>query len=477
MVLRSLSIRTRVIACFVASSCALLIVFSAAVYAYVRSHLHESVDKGLREKAASLVALSDWDEHAMAVEYELDEDLAERLSTGSPEVSAQLFEVPSGRCYFAQGGQIDRPAPSFGEVRQAELEAKPLTIFQSDNGAESALRICNLLAYTPADPEEIDALPFTVLARVQQDLAPVEAKLATLWKRMLTFVALVAAILIALGFWLARTVVSPLQHLGECALQLRAGEPITLPNRGAHDEVDQLSELLQSAFDRLAEALHRQARFTSDAAHELRNPIAIVQNAAEVGLRRDRSPEEYRAFLTDILITANRMSRVIDALLLLARMDKRAGEGNFEQVDLSDLATETAAAHADAAARLSVQAHDAAWVTGDRALLRVLIDNLVSNALRYSAEDAAVRITVTNHGAEVELAVSDEGPGIPEHALGRVFDRFYRVDSCVERTDGAGLGLALVAEVAHAHSVQAQVETSEQGTTFRVRFPLARSAA
>jgi signal transduction histidine kinase len=138
-------------------------------------------------------------------------------------------------------------------------------------------------------------------------------------------------------------------------------------------------------------------------------------------------------------------------------------------VDLAALAREAAAAQPGADGRVAVLADAPVLVRGDAALLRVLVGNLVGNALRHSGPGTPVRVRVEARGRP-ELRVEDQGPGIPPEALGRVFDRFFRVESSGEDVPGAGLGLAIVAEVARLHGAEPRIDSTPSGTTVTVRF-------
>ena len=476
--MKSLTLRSQVVVWFVGLTVVILAVAARAMYLETRDHLSAALDQGMAATATTLVALSDWDEHAEAVEFELDEDLAARMAASRPGSSEEILTWPERAPVHARGTELLAPLPEPDWAADADLRAREWVEYTTAEGPQGKVRICSMLAYTPPDPEELDAHEFTLLVRVQESLAPLEAELAAVLRFTLGFglVALAAAIL--LGFALARRVTGPLQALGEAAAQVRAGQPARLPRRGVEDEVDRLRDHLEDAFHRLDEALRRQARFTSDAAHELRNPIAVIQNAAEVALRRERTVEDYRHFFADVLATATRMGRVVDALLLLARLDAVRTASRFERVDLGEVARDSASAIAEGKERIQLEVAEDAIVQGDDGLLRVLVDNLISNALRYSPGDQPVRLTVTRPDAEgVVLEVSDHGPGIPASARARIFDRFYRAHDPAHQQDGAGLGLAIVSEVASVHAVQAQVDSTDAGTTIRVRFPSRSRAA
>lgn len=474
--MKALTLRAQVITWFVLLTTSLLIAGSTVMYWKTRENLLIDVDARLRTHATGLIALCDWDEHAEAVEFELEEDLADRIAESRAGSSEEIYVWPTARLVHQSGSSIEAKLPGSNWNAHTDLSEGEAIEYADRSDGTGSYRHCHVLAYKPPDPEELDSQGFTVLIRVQEDLAPMHAELARLLGFMIVFTIASGLLALLLGYLLARRVVGPLQELGAAASQIRAGRPVHLPYRGVDDEVDRLSEHLHDAFLRLDEALQRQTRFTSDAAHELRNPIAVIQNAAEIALRRERSSEDYQHFFADVLATSSRMGRVVDALLLLARLDAGKASSGFQQVDLAEVARDSASAQATGTERVRVEAPTSALVRGDDGLLRILVDNLVSNALRYSPEDCEVVIKVAS-GEDIVLEIKDRGPGIPPSAQKRIFDRFYRIDSSDPNALGAGLGLAIVAEVASVHAVRSQVDTSHQGTTIRVRFPHFDAAA
>lgn len=470
--MKPLSIRSSLILSFVGLTSLLLVAMSAIYYGSMKQMLHSGLETRLATTATGMLAISDWDEHANVVEFELPDELKAQMKASHPNGSLGVWVWPSKQPVYISGTKLPTPLPAASDYAEVDFFKAPAVQFQNAQTELGTQRVCTMLAYSPEDPEEPDKVPFAVLIRVSEDLAPTEAQLAKVTN--MVFVLALAALFIVTGLavLLSRRIIKPLYELGVAASAVRAGRPSKLPNRGVGDEVDRLGELLKEAFHRLEQALNRQTRFTSDAAHELRNPIAVIQNAAEIALRRERSAEEYQDFFRDVLTTSRRMGQVVEALLLLARLDAGKAEENFQQVDLALVAQDCMASYPDQRHRLKLEADGTAIVRGDDGLLRVLINNLVSNALRYSDSESMVAIQI-HQDEDIVLSVVDQGPGIPSNEVDRIFDRFYRVKNANPDAPGAGLGLALVAEVASVHSVESKIDTSSRGTRITVRFPRA----
>lgn len=427
----------------------------------------------LATTATGLLAIADWDEHANEVELELSNELKAQLHASHPGGSIGLWTWPKRDLVYTEGIKLNLPLPEPSAYADSDFFAQPDIRFADAPTSNGIQRVCTMLAFSPEDPEEPDKVPFAVLVRVSEDLAPTHAKLADVTKTVALLSLAALLIVVFMAVLLSNRIIKPLQQLGVAASAVRAGRPTQLPDRGVGDEVDRLGALLKEAFLRLEQALNRQTRFTSDAAHELRNPIAVIQNAAEIALRRERTADEYQDFFRDVLTTSRRMGQVVEALLLLARIDAGKTDESFQDVDLSMVAQDCIASFPDHRARLKLDVDGTPIIRGDDGLLRVLVNNLLSNALRYSDTGSTVTVQISQDD-DVCLSVVDEGPGIPSDEVDRVFDRFYRVKNANPNAPGAGLGLALVAEVASVHSVESVIDTSSRGTRITVRFPAAR---
>ncbi|HEX3899388.1 MAG TPA: ATP-binding protein [Mycobacteriales bacterium] len=225
------------------------------------------------------------------------------------------------------------------------------------------------------------------------------------------------------------------------------GGGLRLPLPASHDEVRALAETLNAMLDRLEAAAARERQFVADVAHELRSPLAAMHTQLEVaGAHRD--PVTQKELLAGSLEDTERLSALVDDLLVLARMESEA-PSNREPVDLAELA--------------GLASAQPTAVLGDRAALARAIDNLVANANRHAASQVVITVEPTADGT-VELRVDDDGPGVPVGQQSRIFERFVRLDDARARDDGgSGLGLAIVRATAHAHGGTVRVEASPLG--------------
>ena len=270
--------------------------------------------------------------------------------------------------------------------------------------------------------------------------------------------------------WLAvRTSLRPVQRMRLAASALPPGQRLPVP--GARDELRDLAEAINALLARRDDARARLQRFTGDAAHELRSPVASIRAQAEVAVLHP-DPDFSHEVLTDVVAEAERLSALIDDLLVLSRSD--AGElPPAGPVDVALAAQAAVARLPQEAARVELRAPtQACAVWSAPGEVDLVLDNLLRNAVRY----ARVRISVLvlpATGGGVRLVVDDDGPGVPAEHRAKVFDRFYRVhDDRARRTGGSGLGLALVAEVVSRRRGRVSVgESPDGGARFEVRWP------
>lgn len=259
----------------------------------------------------------------------------------------------------------------------------------------------------------------------------------------------------------------PLQALSRDVRARSASDLAALPFGGLPDEVRPLVSSLNDLLQRLQRAIESQGQFVADAAHELRTPLTAVQLQLQV-LQRAESQPERDAALERLGDGIRRSTHLVQQLLTLARQEPGSAAPEKESVDLRALAERVAADFEPLARDKTIDLKldlRAAVVPGEAEGLRVMLNNLVENAIRYTPAGGEVRLIVHRDDAEATVEVDDTGPGIPEDQRARVFDRFYRAtrsDSSSE-SEGSGLGLAIVKRVVDRHSGRIELRTGSSG--------------
>jgi len=277
------------------------------------------------------------------------------------------------------------------------------------------------------------------------------------------------------GWLLVGRAIQPIEDISATAVKLSAGDLSQRINVAeAESELGQLASVLNSTFARLEAAFAQQQQFTSDAAHELRTPVSVMLTQTQTALSRERSGAEYRETLEACQRASQRMRKLIESLLELARLD--AGQEQMKRLkfDLSQTAWDCVELVRPLAAQRGVKIHcdlPAVDGYGDAERLAQVITNLLANAVQYNQANGEVRISAKLQGSMILLAVSDTGPGISSEDLPHVFERFYRADQ--SRSSGqTGLGLAISKAIVEAHGGTIEVLNQPgAGTTFTVVLP------
>jgi heavy metal sensor kinase len=290
-----------------------------------------------------------------------------------------------------------------------------------------------------------------------------------------------------LGYWLSGRALEPVRLMSETARDISEHDlkrriELDLPEG---DEIGELAATLNAMLGRLEAAFQSLRQFTADAAHELRAPLALMRTQVDVILRHDRSPEEYRESHRALLTEIERLSRLADQLLLLARADAGALETQRLPVDVSDLVEETVDRWRPRAlerkVRLEASTGDQPMLAADPDLLRRLLDNLLDNGLRHTPPGGRVALQSWQEGGTVRLQVEDSGPGVDDRLAGRIFDRFTRADDARARdSGGSGLGLALAAAIVQAHGGSIHLENRPEpgiGARFVVALPITEAVS
>lgn len=309
------------------------------------------------------------------------------------------------------------------------------------------------------------------VSRSQEDvIASLQALLGLL------AVAVPATVLLASagGLFLASRLLRPLDEITRKAGTLGA-ERLSerLEPLASDDELARLVKTFNQMLERLDDAFARQRQFTSDAAHELRTPLAHLLTRAEVSLSRPRESHEYQVALKEIQRGLESMTLLVSKLLALARSDGESFPLERESLDLGELTADAISALQEEGSPVRWETDlQAAQIDGDQTRMTELVLNLLQNALRHTPEGGLIKVSTRTVGSQVVLSVQDSGPGVPEELKERIFERFYRAEAS-RHSEGAGLGLPICRAIARQHGGEIAVcsEPDQGGAHFVVKLP------
>lgn len=330
-----------------------------------------------------------------------------------------------------------------------------------------------------ATPVPASGTPPTVVVVVSSAEASAEAIVVA--RSALLVGGPVAVLLIGVGAWLlSGAALRPVERMRRRAAALTAGDAAgRLPVSSKRDEIARLGETLNDLLERMHDALTRQRAFVADAGHELRTPLTTLRAELELAARPNRTTEELRAAVGRASGDTDRLIRLAEDLLLLARADEPETLLRRTPMRLDTLAEELVQSRGESV-NIVVRAVTKGPVTmeGDQDRLRQVLSNLLDNAARMSPSGGIVQVRVGHEGSSAILEVLDDGPGFPIEFLPHAFERFRRADTArSDQHGGVGLGLAIVASLVGAHGGAASAfNRPEGGACVRVEFPLTNEA-
>jgi two-component system, OmpR family, heavy metal sensor histidine kinase CusS len=395
------------------------------------------------------------------------EAFAEELTADRPgrHMPYSIRMIDSGGRTVAETPGMDRLIPT--QIFPAARE--PALAVQTRKDYRTAAKLFSLVAFN----ENANGQTYTIqMAQDRSSDEQVERNFAVLFVVVLSggvlASALIAIILTRCGLRPLRQMTQSLGRIGPDQLKERIG------SEGWPRELQPLAMAFDQMLTRLDDSFTRLSQFSADLAHELRTPIANMLGEAQVALTRDRTAAEFRETIESTVAECERLSRIVDNLLFVARVDAAREPIARKWFDARVAAEKIASFYQTVADEhhVNISCSGDGQIYADPDLFERVLGNLLDNALRFTPEHGLIQIALSRHNAHFDVAVSDNGSGIaPEH-LPRVFDRFYRADSS-RGSDGAGLGLALVKSIVDLHGGSTSIDSKiASGTTVTLTFPL-----
>ena len=421
-------------------------VFSAAILLFVEARLYAGLDAQLSREVATI--------------GKIYRDEPDELRDLAPDWGITLFQVDDG-----------------GVPRQSEAwEREGLSRALQTGGSTSPL------SWTGLDGRRyrvhsVSESSYRVTAAV--DETSLQDTLWTLAVILAMGIPFAAGLAIAGGYFLAGRVLSPVGAMAQNAREITAESLAKrLPVENAQDEFGQLATVFNDTLSRLQDAFERLRRFTADASHELRTPLTAMRSVGEVALQHTLDGVAYRDVIGSMLEEVDRLARLVESLLILTRADSGKVRLAAEALDLGELAghviDQLRVLADEKQQELTLRAPIRVRATGDAALIRHALMNLIHNAIKYTPNGGTITVEVNGMGGRAMIEVRDTGPGIPAAHRDRIFDRFYRVDPGRSREEGGvGLGLAIARWAIEANGGHIELATDgTNGSLFRVILPV-----
>ncbi|WP_176731266.1 sensor histidine kinase [Bradyrhizobium elkanii] len=421
-------------------------IFSAGILLFVEARLYSGLDRQLGLQVATIGKV-----------YREEPDELKDLAS---EWGITLFRVDDAGGIREQTEAWQREGLS--RALQPGDSASPLSWTASDG------RRYRVHSYTGSS--------YRVAAALEE--APLRDTLWTLAVILALGIPFAAGLAVAGGYFLAGRVLAPVGAMAQKAREITAESLAKrLPVDNAQDEFGRLATVFNDTLSRLQDAFERLRRFTADASHELRTPLTAMRSVGEVALQNTLDTVAYRDVIGSMLEEVDRLTRLVESLLILTRADSGKLQLVAEDLDLGGLVgTVVDQLHVLADEKqqeLTLRAPIRVPATGDAALIRLALMNLIHNAIKYTPTGGKITVEVNATGRRAMIEIRDTGPGIPVAHRDRIFDRFYRVDTSRSREEGGvGLGLAIARWAVEANGGQIELATDgTEGSLFRVILP------
>ena len=465
--MKPLGLRTRLTLIFSLVFAGILVLITVGSYRILKFRLDDNLRQELRERAAGLRGYLRFHEGKPRFEFDPG-DLDEAFFVESNTRYYMIYDAATGEL-VDQSHECDLlDLDSDPENIRA---VKAHTTFSDAEAGAVRLRFYNEVVRSPKGK--------SYLMQIGGRRDFMDATLNQLLFIAVFVIPAGLAVAAVASWWMAGRALQPINLLTQAAGEIGiSGLDRRLPLHGTGDELDRLSVTFNEMFARLAKAIADMKQFTASISHELRTPLTALRGEAEIMLLEPHPVQEYRRMLASHLEEYDRLARLINRLLTLARAE--AGEIRMrpEPVDLALLTQylveqlETVASSKKIS--LSIESEEHVTINADHDWLETAILNLLDNAIKYTLEGGHVAVHVANCGTECMLEIKDTGIGISAEALPHIFERFYRADPSRDgRNEGAGLGLSLVQWIVEQHHGRIEVKSEPgEGSCFTVRLPV-----
>ncbi|MBY0370484.1 HAMP domain-containing histidine kinase [bacterium] len=473
-----LGVRPRLVLMFVAVFGVFFLAFSTGIFFYIAKTQKKAFDVSLYNyaldvsRSSDLVAIGEGQEPR---EMKVHSEMMLPFSLG--ETRLEVTDIAGQVLMHSRNlkdGTLPYTLEKFKELKDSRAVYEDIYLPAAD-GSPQHFRMISHRAHRPGVGD------FVVQAAVPMVLLDAQRE------SLIRFFGITIPLMLlgaAIGaFFISRKAMAPVSEIIERTNEIEAkhlSEQLPIPE--SRDEIRDLAVTLNGLLRRLEKAFRSQEAFIADASHQLKTPLSILKGELDIFAKGRRTPEETEQFVVSAAQEIEYLSKMVEDLLILARMEAAGGVFDFQPLQLDEKLTDIAArierSPLSRGVSFSIQLHTAEdndspfSIRGEPELLRAMIENLLDNAVKYSPEKGTVLAELADTRNSLKLRVQDNGAGISELALKRVFERFYRQESTRDSVSGTGLGLSIVQRIAHLHG--GRVKAGNQpgaGAAFEVVFP------
>ena len=444
----------------------ILIIFASGIFIYFKNSLQDSIDAKIRS-IGEVLSSSMTEKHGASVFGNFERYLENVLGRKPKGKFIQIMDS-SGRI-GAKMSDIEGEAlpTSFNALERA---MRGEIVYETIERTKPRLRMVTIPI--------MDNKKVTSVVQVGTSLEDFDETIRKLLLIMIISIPTSIIVTIIVGYFMAKKALRPVDQIRRAAVKISSSnldEKIDITGR--RDELGRLAETFNAMIGRLKDAFQRINQFSIDVSHELKTPLTILKGETEVALRKEREKDDYQKLLLSNLEEIDRMSCIIDDLLLLSKADTKEIKLNMEEVALRDLIMDVCMNMKVVADKKSVELQmselEDVRLKGDELKLRRMLLNVVENGIKYSHVGGKVSVSSYVNDGYARIDVKDDGIGISEEDIKYVFDRFYRADRSRKRESGSGLGLSISRWIAGAHKGSIEVKSQPaQGSVFTIKLPI-----
>jgi len=444
----------------------ILIIFASGIFIYFKNSLQDSIDAKIRS-IGEVLSSSMTDAHNTSVFGNFERYLENVLGRRPKGKFIQIMDT-SGRIGAKMSDIEGETLPTSFSALERAMRGE--IVYETIDRTKPRLRMVTIPI--------MENKKVTSVVQVGTSLEDFDETIRKLLLIMIISIPTSVCVTIVVGYFMAKKALKPVDQIRRAAVKISSSnldEKIDITGR--RDELGRLAETFNAMIGRLKDSFQRINQFSIDVSHELKTPLTILKGETEVALRKEREKRDYQMLLMSNLEEIDRMSCIIDDLLLLSKADTKDIKLNIEEVSLRDLVMDVCMDMKVVADRKDVELQvgemEDVRLKGDELKLRRMLLNIVENGIKYSHAGGKVSVSSYKNGEYAKIDVRDDGIGISEEDIKYIFDRFYRADRSRKRESGSGLGLSISRWIAEAHKGGIEVTSQPaQGSMFTIKLPI-----